>query len=110
MAVQKVKAKKQAQFALPMVEKQLVLPLLLTIVGKENFTGARNDTVNFKLKDEFHGVQLDGGGTAGADEHGGAAGGQPDAQGQERRRPLVVVDVEAHPGLGGKGEGQRCRA
>ena len=51
MAVQKVKAKKQAQFALPMVEKQLVLPLLLTIVGKENFTGARNDTVNFKLKD-----------------------------------------------------------
>lgn len=51
MAVQKVKAKKQAQFALPMVEKQLVLPLLLTIVGKDNFTGARNDTVNFKLKD-----------------------------------------------------------
>lgn len=51
MAVQKVKAKKQAQYALPMVEKQLVLPLLLTIVGKENFTGARNDTVNFKVKD-----------------------------------------------------------
>lgn len=51
MAVQKVKAKKQAQFALPMVEKQLVLPLLLTIVGKENFTGAKNDTVNFKLRD-----------------------------------------------------------
>ncbi len=51
MAVQKVKAKKQAQFALPMVEKQLVLPLLLTIVGKENFVGAKNDTVNFKLKD-----------------------------------------------------------
>lgn len=51
MAVQKVKAKKQAQLALPLVEKQLVLPLLLTIVGKENFTGAKNDTVNFKLKD-----------------------------------------------------------
>ena len=51
MAVQKVKAKKQAQAVLPMVEKQLILPLLLTIVGKENFTGARNDTVNFKLKD-----------------------------------------------------------
>lgn len=51
MAVQKVKAKKQASFALPMVEKQLVLPLLMTIVGKENFTGARNDTVNFKLRD-----------------------------------------------------------
>ena len=51
MAVQKVKAKKQAQLALPLVEKQLILPLLLTIVGKENFEGARNDTVNFKLKD-----------------------------------------------------------
>lgn len=51
MAVQKVKAKKQAQFALPMVEKQLVLPLLMTIVGKEKFEGARNDTVNFKLRD-----------------------------------------------------------
>jgi hypothetical protein len=51
VAVQKVKAKKQAQLALPLVEKQLILPLLLTIVGKENFTGAKNDTVNFKLKD-----------------------------------------------------------
>ena len=51
MAVQKVKAKKQAQFVLPMVERQLVLPLLLTIVGKENFVGAKNDTVNFKIKD-----------------------------------------------------------
>lgn len=51
MAVQKIKAKKQAQFALPMVEKQLILPLLLTILGKDNFTGAKNDTVNFKLKD-----------------------------------------------------------
>lgn len=51
MAVQKVKAKKQSTLALPMVEKQLVLPLLMTIVGKENFTGAANDTVNFKLKD-----------------------------------------------------------
>lgn len=51
MAVQKVKAKKQSQFALPMVEKQLVLPLFLTIVGKDNFVGAKNDTVNFKLRD-----------------------------------------------------------
>ena len=51
MAVQKVKAKKQAQFTLPMVERQLILPLLLTIVGKDNFTGAKNDTVSFKLKD-----------------------------------------------------------
>lgn len=51
MAVQKVKAKKQARLALPLVEKQLVLPLFLTIVGKENFVGAKNDTVNFKIPD-----------------------------------------------------------
>lgn len=51
MAVQKVKAKKQASYTLPMVEKQLILPLLLTIVGKQSFVGAKNDTVNFKLKD-----------------------------------------------------------
>lgn len=51
MAVMKVKAKKQASFTLPMVERQLILPLLMTIVGKENFTGAANDTVNFKLRD-----------------------------------------------------------
>ena len=51
VAVQKVKAKKQAQLALPMMERQLILPLFLTIVGKENFVGAKNDTVNFKLKD-----------------------------------------------------------
>lgn len=51
MAVQKIKAKKQAQFVVPMVEKQLILPLLMTILGKENFVGAKNDTVNFKLRD-----------------------------------------------------------
>lgn len=51
MAVQKVKAKKQANFALPMVEKQLLLPLFFTIVGKDKFVGAKNDTVNFKVTD-----------------------------------------------------------
>lgn len=51
MAVKKVKAKKQANLTLPLVEKQLVLPLFLTIVGKENFVGAKNDTVNFKIPD-----------------------------------------------------------
>lgn len=51
MAVMKLKAKKQVQFTLPMVERQLVLPLLMTIIGKENFVGAKNDTVNFKVTD-----------------------------------------------------------
>lgn len=51
MAVHKIKAKKQVNFALPMVERQLVLPLFLTIVGKDNFVGALNDTVNFRIKD-----------------------------------------------------------
>lgn len=51
MAVMKIKAKKQVNFALPMVERQLVLPLLMTIIGKENFVGAKNDTVNFKVTD-----------------------------------------------------------
>jgi hypothetical protein len=49
MAVRKVKAKKQSQMTLPMVERMLVLPRFLTILGKENFTGAANDTVNFKV-------------------------------------------------------------
>lgn len=51
MAVQKLKAKKQAQLVLPMVERQLILPLLMTIVGKDQFRGAKGDTVNFKLRD-----------------------------------------------------------
>lgn len=49
MAVQKVKARKQVNFALPVVEKQLVLPYFFTTVGKENFVGAKGDTVNFKI-------------------------------------------------------------
>jgi hypothetical protein len=51
VAVQKVKAKKQAQAVLPLMERELILPLLMTIVGKENFKGAAGDTVNFKLRD-----------------------------------------------------------
>ena len=49
MAVKKLKAKKQAQFVMPMVQRQLVLPLLMTIVGKDQFVGALGDTVNFKI-------------------------------------------------------------
>lgn len=51
MAVRKVKAKKQSQMTLPMMEKMLLLPRFLTVLGKENFVGALNDTVNFKVTD-----------------------------------------------------------
>ena len=49
MAVKKLKAKRQAQFVMPMVQQQLILPLLMTIVGKDKFVGALGDTVNFKI-------------------------------------------------------------
>lgn len=51
MAVKKVKAKKQINFALPMIERQLILPYVMTIVGGDTFKGAKGDTVNFKVKD-----------------------------------------------------------
>lgn len=49
MAVQKIKARKQVNFALPVVSKQAILPYFFTTVGKENFIGAKGDTVNFKI-------------------------------------------------------------
>lgn len=49
MAVQKIKARKQVNFALPVVAKQAILPYFFTTVGKENFIGAKGDTVNFKI-------------------------------------------------------------
>jgi len=51
MAVKKVKAEKQSSLVLPMVEQQLILPLFLTIAGKQNFVGAKGDTVMLKVKD-----------------------------------------------------------
>lgn len=49
MAVQKVKAKKQIQYALPMIERQLILPWVMTVLGKQNFVGAKNDTATFDV-------------------------------------------------------------
>lgn len=49
MAVQKVKARKQVNFALPVVERMGLLQYFLTTVGKTNFIGAKGDTVNFKI-------------------------------------------------------------
>lgn len=49
MAVRKVKARKQINFALPMIERQLILPYVMTVLGGDTFDGAKGDTVNFKV-------------------------------------------------------------
>lgn len=51
MAVKKVKAKKQINYFLPMVERQLILPYVMTVLGGDTFKGAKGDTVNFKVTD-----------------------------------------------------------
>lgn len=53
MAVKKVKAKKQIQFALPMVERQLILPYVMTILGNDTFDGALGDTVMVKVTNGY---------------------------------------------------------
>jgi hypothetical protein len=45
VAVRKLKAKKQINFALPMVERQLILPYVMTVLGNNTFDGAKGDTV-----------------------------------------------------------------
>jgi hypothetical protein len=59
VAVQKVKAKKQINFALPMIERQLILPYVMTVLGKENFTGAKGDTANIKINEPSIAVARD---------------------------------------------------
>lgn len=59
MAVQKVKAKKQISYALPMIERQLILPYVMTVLGKENFTGAKGDTANIKVTEPSIAVARD---------------------------------------------------
>lgn len=49
MAVRKVKAEKQANYVLPMVEQDLILPWVLTVLGQDYFDGALGDTVNLKV-------------------------------------------------------------
>ena len=51
MAVRKVKAKKQINFFLPMVERQLIAPYVTRLIGGDNFEGAKGDTVNLKTRD-----------------------------------------------------------
>jgi hypothetical protein len=49
VAVRKLKAKKQINFALPMLQRQLIAPLVTTMVSGDNFKGARGDTVMLKV-------------------------------------------------------------
>lgn len=49
MAVKKVKARKQINYFLPMVERQLILPYVMTVLGGNTFKGAKGDTVNVKV-------------------------------------------------------------
>lgn len=49
MAVKKIKAEKQIQYLLPMVEKDLILPYVMTVLGNNTFDGAKGDQVVLKL-------------------------------------------------------------
>jgi hypothetical protein len=51
MAVRKLKAKKQINFALPLLQRQLIAPLVTTMIGGDNFKGAQGDTVMLKVTD-----------------------------------------------------------
>lgn len=51
MAVRKLKAKKQINFALPLLQRQLIAPLVTTMVAGDNFKGAQGDTVMLKVNE-----------------------------------------------------------
>lgn len=51
MAVRKLKARKQINYALPLMQRQLIAPLVATMLGGDNFKGALGDTVNLKVTD-----------------------------------------------------------
>lgn len=49
MAVLKVKPKKVVDFFLPMVERELISPFVVTRVNGDNFKGAKGDTVTLRV-------------------------------------------------------------
>lgn len=49
MAVLKVKAKKVVDFFLPMLERELIAPFVVTRIPGDNFKGAKGDTVNLRI-------------------------------------------------------------
>lgn len=51
MAVKKVRAKRQVNYFLPMMERQLILPYVMTVMGGETFKGNVGDVVNVKVTD-----------------------------------------------------------
>lgn len=50
MAVRKVKARKQVDFFLPLLERELIGPFVVTRVGGDAFKGAKGDVVNLRVK------------------------------------------------------------
>lgn len=48
MAVRKIKAKKTVDFFLPLLQRELLLPLLVSRYSGENFKGAKGDTVTMR--------------------------------------------------------------
>lgn len=49
MAVLKAQPKKIVQYALPLLQRQLVAPYVVTRINGENFKGAKGDTVNMRI-------------------------------------------------------------
>lgn len=49
MAVRKVKAKKQVDFFLPMMQRELIAPYVITRVAGDLFKGAKGDTVSLRI-------------------------------------------------------------
>ena len=50
MAVRKLKAKKILEYALPLMQRELISPYVITTIGGDNFKGAKGDTVNFRVR------------------------------------------------------------
>lgn len=50
MAVRKVKARKQINFFLPLMQRELISPYIITPIGGDNFKGAKGDTVNLRVR------------------------------------------------------------
>lgn len=49
MAVRKLKARKQIDYFLPLMQRELISPYVITPVGGDNFKGAKGDTVNLRV-------------------------------------------------------------
>lgn len=59
MAVRKLKAKKVIDFALPLMQRDLILPLLVNRFPGENFKGAKGDTVTLRMPGKYKATARD---------------------------------------------------